>query len=126
MGGWVLVGYLVERSEADLAAPLLGLVAGRSRRGSHDHEKQEHPETGELVAAWKIKKGKVKRKEKGKEAYGWMNGYLTSQRQQECARARLDERERGEGREQPFNKEESSKASTGGHLWRGERLGGGE
>ena len=74
----MLVGYLVERSEADLAAPLLGLVAGRSRRGSHDHEKQEHPETGELVAAWKIKKGKVKRKEKGKEAYGWMDGYLTS------------------------------------------------
>jgi len=124
MGGWVLVGYLVERSEADLAAPLLGLVAGRSRRGSHDHEKQEHPETGELVAAWKIKKGKVKRKEKGKEAYGWMDGYLTSATTR--VRARLDERERGEGREQPFNKEESSKASTGGHLWRGKRLGRGE
>ena len=58
--------------------PVLLAVAGGRRRGSHDHEKQEHPETGELVAAWKIKKGKVKRKEKGKEAYGWMDGYLTS------------------------------------------------
>lgn len=55
-----------------------------------------------------------------------MDGWLFDLSDNKSARERLDERERGEGREQPFNKEESSKASTGGHLWRGERLGGGE
>lgn len=43
----------------------------------------------ELVVAWKIKKGRVKRKEKGQEAYG-MDGWLFDlKRQQECARAGL-------------------------------------
>jgi len=56
-----------------------------------------------------------------------MDGWLFDLSDNKSAREQDWMREKGgEGREQPFNKEESSKASTGGHLWRGKRLGGGE
>jgi hypothetical protein len=69
-GLWVLVGYLVERSEADLAAILPGLVAGRRRRrrrrGGHGHASSLENQEREV---------KEKREEKGREAYG-MDGRL--------------------------------------------------
>lgn len=74
VGGLWLGIWWVERSEAaDLAAPLLGLAAGRSRRGSHDHEKQQHPGTG---ARSSLENQEREGKEERERARGVWDGWM--------------------------------------------------